>query len=101
MEAKRKEAYEIIQDLGTEFKVDIRKHFGKSYTQVSTEQLWQYINDNTEEQIEAINPEFANWIYDSLKDAASSHLVAADDIIVLADQLAELGARLHEMEIAD
>lgn len=47
MEAKRKEAYEIIQDLGTEFKVDIRKHFGKSYTQVSTEQLWQYINDNT------------------------------------------------------
>ena len=96
MQDRRKEAYEIIQDLGTEFKVAIRRQFGKSYTQVSTEELWNYIDEHTEERIEAVHPELVEWIYDSIKKAAKTSVLDADDVTVLADLLKELGSRLNE-----
>jgi hypothetical protein len=95
---KRKEAYQIIQDLGTEFKVDIRKKFGKSYTQVTTDDLCKYINENTVERIEAPHNELVNWLYDSIKDMARNDIIFPDDIVVLADLLTELGARLNELD---
>lgn len=96
MQDRRKEAYEIIQDLGTEFKVAIRRQFGKSYTQVSTEELWNYIDEHTEERIDAVHPELVEWIYDFVKKAAKTNILDPDDVVVLADLLTELGARFNE-----
>ena len=49
-ERSRKEAYAIIKDLGKEFSDAIKEEYGKNYTQVTTNNLWAFIDENTEEE---------------------------------------------------
>lgn len=46
-EETRKEAYSIIKEL--DLAEDIKRAYGRNYTQVSTVALWDYIKNNTEE----------------------------------------------------
>ena len=100
MQNRRKEAYDIINELGTKFKNEIEEHFGRNYTRLKTDVLWKYIDENTEEIIEAPHLEKVNDIYDSIKYRVKVGILYPDDVIVLADLLTELGARMHEEEMA-
>lgn len=92
----RKEAYLIIKDLG--FEKDIKEVFGKDYTKVSNENLWKFIDANTEivedEEEEPNNLEVTNHIYDLIKSLATSGVLNSADLMIIAEDVEELSYRV-------
>ena len=115
-ERSRKEAYEIINEVGEEAKTAIVMQFGRNYTQVKTDDLWAFIDANfhrcecdgtpiEEPEAENVNfepttshPDLVEWIYDSIKILVKSKNLYTDDVTVLAELIDEYAARLKESE---
>lgn len=53
----RSEAYDLINSLGDDVKDEIKERFGKNYTQVTTANLWSYL-DELDEDIEDEDEEY-------------------------------------------
>ena len=108
----RKSAYMIIKEMGKEAMDEIKDIYGKNYTQVTTDNLWQYIDDNSEEVEEPEEPknpkakevkeaphaELVEWCYTGIKAMIKNNLMYLDDVAVLNDLLTELYARLKETQ---
>lgn len=113
----RKDAYAAINEMGDSAKELIKEHFGRNFTQVSTDNLWAFIDDalgracdEAEEEDTNVNeagviPETAmyaphantvNWFYDGIKSIAADNALCAADIDVLVELLQEFSARLKE-----
>lgn len=114
----RKEAYEIIKELGKTAMEEIKEINGRNYTQVPTDGLWEYIDDNYdledvdededfEEEEEEVNtpapkgpsashPNTVEWLYDGIKSMVKDNILFLDDLEVLNELTEELLARLKE-----
>ena len=115
-ERSRKEAYEIINEIGEEAKTAITMQFGRNYTQVKTDDLWAFIDANFERceceetpdeepDVEDVNfesplshPDLVEWIYDSIKVLVKSKNLYTNDVEALAELVSEYAARLKESE---
>lgn len=113
-ERTRKEAYAVISEMGDSAKSFIKERFGRNYTQVATDCLWEFIDDalgneekgeeekeevNTatpEKGVYAPNANTVNWLYDGVKSMVSDNLFCVTDIDVLIELLQEFSARLKE-----
>ena len=114
----RKEVYALIKEHN--LAAEINSHFGENYTRITTAALENYITEHydileEEESHEetaperkenetvpnapaktAPHPNTVNWFYDGIKSMVSENVLYTDDVVVLADLLTELAARLKE-----
>ena len=120
----RKEAYEALQQLGDRAKEDIKNIYGRNFTQVSTDKLWEYIDDYTcdeedefddEDELEeedatekestpsSSHPCLVEWFYMGLKSMLRKNMLYTDDLEAITDLLTELIAREKEtrFEVSD
>ena len=120
----RKEAYEALQQLGDRAKEDIKNIYGRNFTQVSTDKLWEYIDDYTcdeedefddEDELEeedasenestpsSSHPCLVEWFYMGLKSMLKKNMLYTDDLEAITDLLTELIAREKEtrFEVSD
>ena len=109
----RKEAYSIIKELGQDAMNEIKDIYGRNYTQVSTANLWEYIDENydieeddelDEEEDEdttptgpvAAHPATVEWLYGGIKAMVAENTLYLEDVEVLAELIDEYAARLRE-----
>lgn len=85
----RKEAYSIIKELNLQD--EIKQKFGRNYTQVSNEDLWNYIN----EIVDIIDEKDVEEVYDEIKALAEAGVLTPDDLEAIAEMTAELAARIR------
>lgn len=117
-EYSRKEAYAVIKEMGPEAAAEIKRQFGRNFTQVPTTSLWEYINAHSEETEnpetteetqqeeqkkpadvkDAPHPDTVEWIYIGIKSMVKNGLLYIDDVAVIADLVSELYSRLKEEE---
>ena len=115
----RKSAYAIIKKMGADAMDEIKEEYGRNYTQVSTDDLWFYIDGNYDgEEAEAPAPEldeekevketesklpnvksaphpnFVEWLYTGVKAQVKDGALFVDDVVVLADLFGEYARRL-------
>ena len=117
-ERDRKTAYSIISEMGTEAKEIIKEKYGRNFTQVSTDNLWAFIDScefnpdeedeedeednevkvlgNPDSIIEAPHANTMNWFYDGIKAMVTDNVLCAADIDALTELLQEYSARLKE-----
>ena len=116
----RKSAYAIIKEMGQDAMDEIKEDYGRNYTQVPTNDLWDYIDENydTGGIIEPDAPEenpapaaqkpavktaphanTVNWLYDGIKTMVKENLLFTEDVAVIADLTTELAAILKESEV--
>lgn len=125
IERSRKEAYEIINSNGKNFKDAIKERFGKNYTMVSNDHLWAFIDECVEytenHRIEntaseepakpavktapktSTHPDLVELLYLGVKYLTKVNALYADDVAVISDLTGELSARMKtvEVEISD
>lgn len=116
VERDRKTAYEIIKN--NNMAGYIKNNYGRSYTNVSTKNLWTIIDSlevpsahtskpvsahgvqqvpcHSDSNVEATNSVLVNAIYDNIKMLATSHIITAKDMQVIASLVSELAARTKE-----
>ena len=115
----RKEAYAIIKEMGVDAMDEIKEEYGRNYTQVTTNDLWDYIDENynAEDDVEdlegdevfedskksetnlpdvksAPHPDTVEWLYTGVKAQVKDGSLFIDDVVVLADLLGEYARRL-------
>lgn len=107
-ERSRKEAYDILKEWGKESQDEIKDIYGKNYTLVKTDLLWQYIDENAdedyddepeendeedetpeEEGIDSPNADTVEWIFNGIKVAYNEGILYNKDIVVLTDLVTE------------
>ena len=111
----RKEAYAVIKEMGQDAMDEIKEEYGRNYTQVPTDSLWDYIDENWKESEEPANerPECTcqaskaktaphantvNWLYDGIKTMTRENLLFTEDVEILVDLATELVAIMKESE---
>lgn len=106
----RKEVYEAIKEMGLQNVV--LEACGRNYTQVSTLDLENIVNNSlncshSQEEnsvVESKLPDVktaphastVNWFYDGIKTMVKENALQVEDVIVLANLIYELAARLWE-----
>lgn len=86
----RKEAYSIIQEVGLQD--EIKKKFGKNYTQVSNKDLWEYIN----ETVELVEEKSVEEVYDEIKSLVEAGIFTTKELDAIIELVTELRARINE-----
>lgn len=116
VERDRKTAYEIIKN--NNMAGYIKDNYGRNYTNISTKDLWTIIDSlevpsahasepvsahevqqapcHSDSNVEATNSVLVNAIYDNIKMLATSHIITAKDMQVIASLVSELAARTKE-----
>lgn len=116
VERDRKTAYEIIKN--NNMAGYIKDSYGRNYTNISTKDLWTIIDSlevpsahtsepvsahdvqqapcHSDSNVEATNSVLVNAIYDNIKMLATSHIITAKDMQVIASLVSELAARTKE-----
>ena len=119
-ERNRKNAYAVIKEMGQEAMDEIKDIYGKNYTQCKTDDLWSYIDENSEEfdieneedeEGQDFNPkvpeapkapktaphaDLVEWIYLGIKAMLNNHTIFVEDVAVIADLTKELAERKKE-----
>ena len=117
----RKEAYAVIKEIGKAAQDDIKEIYGKNYTMVKTEDLWNWIDDNSEElpaealeevreelskkvaskttQAKAVHGDLVEVMYLGVKYMVNHNLITFDDAAALGDLVSELAARRKEEQL--
>ena len=107
-ERGRKEAYKILKEWGKESQDEIKDIYGKNYTLVKTDLLWQYIDENADEDyddepeendeedetpkvegIDSPNADTVEWIFNGIKAAYNEGILYNKDIVALTDLVKE------------
>jgi hypothetical protein len=118
VERDRKTAYEIIKN--NNMAGYVKNHYGRNYTNLSTKDLWTIIDKleitrahasesmsmpahevqqapcHSDSNVEATNSVLVNAIYDNIKMLATSRIITANDMQVIASLVSELAARTKE-----
>lgn len=112
----RKEAYEVIKDLGRDIMEAIKAEYGRNYTQVPTAALWAFIDGNASTSKEPlvdvpVEPEESDdeplpeatpaqrmviSVYDHIKLLANINILSPSDLEAIAEMTQELAARMKE-----
>ena len=120
----RRYAYTLIKDMGRDAAEEIKNLFGRNYTQVPTDKLWEYLDNKVgttieedeedwedeipeeEETVEeshkplhtmqAPHAETVEWFYMGIKSLVKDGIFYMDDVAVLSDLITELYNRMKE-----
>lgn len=106
-ERSRYNAYLIIK--GCDLQEEIQRRYGRNFTRVATEDLWQVIDETTVEVDEEEYPKQGyrthtapvETIYDLIKLGAESHMLSPKDVEDIAELVTELYQRMYIMKAKD
>lgn len=106
-ERSRYNAYLIIK--GCDLQEETQRRYGRNFTRVATEDLWQVIDETTVEVDEEEYPKQeyrthtapVETIYDLIKLGAEIHMLSPKDVEDIAELVTELYQRMYIMKAKD